>query len=104
MPGGDFYFITRSGGFYGFNYLYDDIELNDIYPLFPTLAQCRFGLFGQGNSLPAGWEYFYLGVGRHLVIEESVFPDFQEQLLDYDSVYEVSRDLPEIAERCLGLE
>lgn len=90
VGGGDLRFITREGKFYGFNYLRDDIEPEDIRKLFPAFREFRFGAFGKNTRLPEGWQYWYLGVGRHLAVEESVCPEFRERLLDCENVYDVA--------------
>ena len=89
MGQGTVFFATRSCRFYGFDYLHGDIEFTDIYPLFPTLEQCRFHTFGKGSTVPAGWQYMYLGLGHHLIIEESVYPEFQEQIFDCQTANEI---------------
>ena len=86
---GTVYFVNRSCQLYGFDYVHGDIEFTDIFPLFPTLEQCRFTTFGKGSTVPEGWHYMYLGVGHHLIIEESVFPEFQEQIFDCQYANEV---------------
>ena len=101
---GTVYFITRQGRLYGFDYLYGDVELDDILPLFPPLAQSRFVAFGSGSTVPPGWHYLYLGVGNHLMIDESVYPEFQEQLIDYRNNLEVLRDWRILARRTLPEE
>jgi hypothetical protein len=102
--GGDFRFITRDGKFYGFNYLQDDIELKHIRELFPDFRDFCFGAFGKNTRLPMGWKYLYLGVGRHLAVEESVWPEFEEQLLDCQNAFEVAANWWHCALRILNYD
>lgn len=90
--GGAVRFVTRAGRTYYFNYLRDELQIDDIIPCFPVLTQCHFTVFGKGSIVPEGWHYMYLGTGNHLILAESVRERFQELIKDYTYVNEVYRD------------
>lgn len=92
VEGGAIRFATRYGGQFGFNYLRDDLTLTDIFPYFPVLEQCRFGLFGRGSTIPEGWHYLYLGTGNHMIAADSVYPRFKELIKGYTYANEICRD------------
>lgn len=96
---GEVCFVTRDGTFYGFNYLRDDIDMETFNRYFPLLTQCRFNK--ADPYIPAGWYYKYLGVGRSLFIEETVYPEFEEQTIDYPHPYELGTEWWGIAKRIL---
>lgn len=73
-------FYVKSGELYHFNYVYGDVDIKKVEKLFPTLAECNFGLFGLGSSVPKGWNYVSLGMGNHLIVNDEVFAAFTEQI------------------------
>ena len=73
-------FYVKSGELYHFNYVYGDVDIKKVEKLFPTLAECRFGLFGIGSSVPEGWNYVSLGMGNHLIVNDEVFSSFAEKI------------------------
>lgn len=73
-------FYVKSGELYHFNYVYGDVDIKKVEKLFPTLAECRFGLFGIGSSVPEGWNYVSLGMGNHLIVNDEVFSLFAEKI------------------------
>lgn len=97
---GEVCFVTRDGTFYGFNYLRDDIDLDIFGRYFPLLTRCRFEQ-GKKPYIPDGWYYRYLGVGRALFIEETVYQEFEEQAMDYPHPYELGGEWWGIAKRIL---
>ena len=99
---GVIYFITWDKELYGFSYINGDITLEDVLPLWPDLASCRFAIFGKGSRVPDGWHYLYTGTGTHLVIEDSVYEAFMEQGLDYKYSNQIGIAWRSIAERVLS--
>lgn len=77
-------FYVKSGEVYHFNYVYGDVDIKKVEKLFPTLSECRFGLFGIGSSVPKGWSYVSLGMGNHLIVNDEVFDSFAKKI-DLDS-------------------
>ena len=73
-------FYVKSGELYSFNFVYGDVEINKVEKLFPTLAECRFGLFGMNSSVPQGWNYVDLGMGNHLIVNDEVYNLFKERV------------------------
>lgn len=67
--------VTFDQNLYCFNYCYGDLDENDIYSICPELRVCSFGPFGH-NKIPAGWKYYYLGAGNHLIINGRVCREF----------------------------
>lgn len=98
---GRVYFVTRDCQLYGVDYLHSDVEMTDIYPLFPPLGECCFRTFGKDPIIPAGWHYMYLGVGHHMLIDESVYPEFREQIFDYQYANEIYAQWTTIVRRTL---
>ena len=92
VEGGAVRFVTRSGKCCRFNYLRDDLDLDDIIPYFPVLTQCHFTVFGKGSTVPEGWHYMYVGTGNHLIFAESVRERFEALIKDYKYVNEIYRD------------
>jgi hypothetical protein len=41
-------------------------------------------MFGSTSGVPDGWHYLYLGMGNHLIVEESVFNEFAAIVKDLD--------------------
>ncbi|MBO5868226.1 MAG: hypothetical protein J6Q54_04895 [Oscillospiraceae bacterium] len=99
---GVIYFITWDKELYGFSYISVDITLEDVLPLWPDLANCRFGVFGKGTVVPRGWRYIYTGTGTHLLVEESMYDAFVDQTLDYTYSNEIGIAWKSIAERLLS--
>lgn len=77
-PGGVLFYV-KTGELYHFNYLYGDVDIRKVQDKFPTLAKCKFGLFGIDSSVPEGWKYVSLGAGNHLIVEESLYEDFMKE-------------------------
>lgn len=73
-------FYVKSGELYYFNYVFGDVDMKKVAKLFPTLAECRFGLFGIGSVVPEGWNYVDLGMGNHLIVNDEVYAFFVEQI------------------------
>lgn len=49
-----------------------------IHPLF----ECQFGMFGSSKPAP-GWHYFYLGMGNHLLVTNSLYDKFYSEVQGY---------------------
>ncbi len=77
-PGGIVFYV-KSGEKYHMNYVYGDVDIRKVEKLFPVLAECRFGMFGEG-SVPEGWNCVNLGMGNHLIVSGEVYPRFIEEL------------------------
>lgn len=73
-------FYVKSGELYHLNYVFGDVDINKVEKLFPTLSECRFGMFGLNSSVPRGWNYVNLGMGNHLIVNDDVFGVFKEQI------------------------
>ena len=43
-PGGVLLYV-ESGELYHFNYVYGDVDIKKVEEMFPTLTECKFGLF-----------------------------------------------------------
>jgi hypothetical protein len=85
---GEINILTLEGRHFCMNYAYGDIDLNKFGEVFPVFKQCRFGMFGSTSGVPDGWHYLYLGMGNHLIVEESVFNKFAAIVKDLnDPVY-----------------
>jgi hypothetical protein len=82
---GDINILTEDGRHYCMNYVYGDIDLNKLRKVFPVLKHCDFGMFGATSGVPDGWHYLYLGMGNHLIVEESVFNEFAAIVGDVDN-------------------
>lgn len=80
-PGGILFYLI-SGELYHLNYVYGDVDIKKVQKYFPILANCKFGMFGLGCSVPEGWNYVNLGMGNHLIVNDEVYPLFIEQLGD----------------------
>lgn len=70
-------FYVKSGELYHLNYVFGDVDITKVEKLFPTLAECRFGL---DSLVPKGWNYVNLGMGNHLIVNDEVFDAFAEQI------------------------
>ncbi len=68
--------VKPDGQLYRINFLNGDISFEDIKDAFPIMNMWKFGLCGNGGEASDGWRYFYIGLGSHLVINESVYEEF----------------------------
>ena len=68
--------VKADGKQYRINFIKGDICYADIKEAFPTMKTWNFGLCGNGGAASEGWYYFYIGLGNHLVIHESVYEEF----------------------------
>ena len=68
--------VKPDGKLYRINFLKGDICYADIKEAFPTMKMWNFGVCGNGGEASEGWCYFYIGLGCHLVIHESVYEEF----------------------------
>lgn len=71
-PGGILFYV-KSGELYYMNYMYTDVDIKKVEKLFPTLAECDFGMSEIESNVPVGWKYVYMGMGNHLIMREEVF-------------------------------
>lgn len=78
-PGGCLFF-NKDGQAYHFNYVYGDVDISKVEKVFPVLPECEFGLFGIDSKVPDGWNYVNLGAGNHLIVNDSVYSQFEELL------------------------
>ena len=68
--------VKSDGKLYRISFLNGEISFEDIKDAFPTMKTWNFGLCGNGGVVSDGWLYFYIGLGCHLVIHESVYEEF----------------------------
>lgn len=99
---GAIWFYQKSGVLYHCNYAFGDIKIDKVEKLFPTIANCEFGMFGLDSSVPEGWNYVNLGMGNHLIVNDSVYGRFVEQLGDIEELSAVYMRWMEIADNILN--
>jgi len=75
---GAIWMFAKTGIVYHFNYVFGDVKISKVEKLFPVLAECKFGMFGIGSSIPKGWNYVNLGMGNHLIVNDEMYPAFRE--------------------------
>lgn len=75
-PGGVI-FYAKSGELYSFNYVYGDVDIKKVEKCFPILAKCKFGM---NSAVPTGWNYVYIGMGNHLIVNDDVIEAFDEKI------------------------
>ena len=68
--------VKPDGRLYRISILNGDISFEDIKEAFPAMKTWNFGLCGNGGKVSDVWFYFYIGLGCHLVIHESVYEEF----------------------------
>lgn len=73
---GTFSLVKPDGKLYRINFIKGDICYQDVEDAFPAMKTWNFALCGNGGAASDGWFYFYMGVGCHLVIHESVHEAF----------------------------
>jgi hypothetical protein len=73
---GTFSLVKPDGKMYRINFIKGDICYQDIEDAFPVMKTWNFALCGNGGAASDGWVYFYMGMGCHLVIHESVHEAF----------------------------
>lgn len=86
---GSVLFFDKTGQPYHFNYVFGDVDINKVEKMFPVLAECEFGTFGQDYKVPEDWNYIYLGMGNHLIIHCSVYKKFAINLIDIEDPSEI---------------
>ena len=98
-PGGVLFYV-ESGELYHFNYVYGDVDIKKVEEMFPTLTECKFGLFGIDSQVPKGWKYVSLGMGNHLIMKENVYEQFMDKFSEemepsiiYQNWVNVARDI-----------
>lgn len=77
---GEIIFFVKTGELYTLNYVYGDVQLKKVIELFPTLDECKFGMFGIDSTVPEGWNYVNLGMGNHLIVNSIVYDSFIEKI------------------------
>ena len=87
-PGG-VTFITNDGKAYHFNMMFGDVDYATVKAFFPIVNECKFGIFGEGSIVPAGWNYLYLGFGNHLIVSSEIFDDFHKEIKDIQRPSEI---------------
>lgn len=102
-PGGVI-FINNKGQKYHFNYVFGDVDIEKVEKAFPVLAECEFGMFGENGNIPNGWNYVYLGMGNHLIVNDSVYIRFKEMLGDIEDPAEIYAKWQDIADSILSAE
>ena len=95
-PGG-ILFVTEGGEVYHGNYAFGDLEMDTVEAAFPVLAQCSFGMFGQGSEVPMGWEYVNLGAGNHLIVHMDYAEQFRKKTRQYKKPVELFQNWLEVA-------
>ena len=73
--------IDTNRNIYDF-YIYD-FEIDIIKLIIPDLFECEFRMFGKDKPA-SGWHNFYLGMGNHLMVKESIYHDFYPMAVKYD--------------------
>lgn len=63
---GSIIFFTDEKELYETNYRYEG-EVQECFKIFDIFHQCTNNLLGEGNRVPEGWSYTYLGAGNHLL-------------------------------------
>lgn len=91
-------FVKKDGKLYHLNYMWGDINLEDVEEKFPTLARCKFSIFGIVSNVPVGWNYVNLGAGNHLIVTDEVYPQFSKLISNYKLPVEIYRDWLEHAD------
>lgn len=100
-PGGIFFF-DKEGQAYHCNYVFGDVNIGKVEKLFPTLCDCEFGMFGLDSKVPEGWTYVNLGMGNHLIVNDSVYPKFVDILGDEEEPSVIYGKWVEIADIILN--
>lgn len=96
-------FVKPNGKLYHLNYLWGDIKFEEVMDCFPTLTQCFFGICGIDSEVPAGWNYVNLGAGNHLIVSDTVYPQFKKLIENYKHCGEIYRDWVDHANRIINL-
>lgn len=99
-PGG-VVFITKDAIMYEFNCIYGDITYTDVKAFFPVIDKCSFGMFGEGTRVPDGWNYVNLGLGNHLLVKDSVYAEFFEEIKNFKRAGEVYAAWQDKAEKIM---
>ncbi len=86
---GEIVFINENGKSFSLNYCFGDITPDDVIEVFPSLAECKFGMFGKGRTVPKGWNYVSLEMGNHLVISADIYDEFKEKTSHIKYAYEL---------------
>ncbi len=77
--GGRIIFITRNAKLCIMNY--GDMEIEMCEEVCPPLKDCLFGFF-DFEETPAGWKGVYLGGGNFLVLEEPLYHQLKDRMLE----------------------
>ena len=85
-------FVKTDGKLYHSNYLWGDIKFEEVLESFPTLSQCEFGFCGIDSKVPLGWNYVNLGAGNHLIVNDTVYPQFKKLIKNYKHMSKIYRD------------
>ena len=101
-PGGVLFYV-KSGELYHFNYVYGDVDIKKVEKMFPALQECRFGMFGMNSVVPTGWKYVSLGMGNHLIVNETVYEKFRCEFPEDTEDYVIYSNWLEVAQKMLDL-
>ena len=69
---GEIIVVNKIPAAYDMNFVFGDVNIEDVISLFPVLGECHFGLFGLDSTVPDGWNYVNLYMedvlrhGKHL--------------------------------------
>ena len=86
--GGGIVFLTEEGTVYHSNYCNGDLKWETVQRAFPVIDECRFGHFGFGAQVPAGWVYVHLGMGNHLLVRRDCYARFSPLISEYQTLGE----------------
>ncbi len=78
---GQIIIIDTNRSIYVFN-IYD-FENDIVKLIIPILFECQIGMFGHDIPAPE-WHNFYLGMGNHLMVKESIYNDFYPKAVKCD--------------------
>lgn len=76
-------FSTADGTLYNLNYLFGDVPLDEFCKAYPSAP------LHDVPIPPAGWQYFGLGAGNHLMIHEKAYERIQNEVENPDDEMQV---------------
>lgn len=85
---GEVEIVTSDGRWYVTNYAWGTIAWENVCEVVPVLDQCDFGLVGD-DTCPEGWTPVDLGMGNHLVLNDSIVGRFMELTQDVETRVEM---------------
>ena len=67
------------------NFVSGNIDLNTFKTAFPPRSNYSF----DEPESPLGWKFVYMGAGNHLLVHQSVYPDFEKKIKPKNPVSKV---------------